>query len=494
MATGRDPAALSEDLVYTFRSRAAGELPHRPGPPTMNRSRLPAAIGAFALLVTPALGQISGLAFTTNPQGGSQELFASTADVHLAGGPRPGANCAAPGLPDGSYFFQVTDVSGELLLSSDDILQRVVTVQGGVITGATAGGHTTLPGPCSSQVVALAPFAALPALDGECRVWMTRVDRYAPGQGVHGFVPEFSKADTFKVATAGPLPPQTKFHGTAAYDVNGNGVYDVVGAGEVPNPGWKIALVTDGASAQTFTDADGNFQFFRALDQTAYCLDSIPPAPGYVGSPGGRWVATSPRSVKAPASDPDIKINFAALFLINTPELARSKGYWHNQGEAELQACDPLWRETINALCLRTNFSNPRGQDGTLFTVSETAPFSEAFAALSDYLTAPANGVIANILSVQYCAANLNASCGPFDGETVYIDRFGDGVLLSFEDLAALTLGLLCDPRSADTGPHGDQEWREVLMGCLNEWDTMNSNGSSIFTGSTNRPAFASPY
>jgi len=358
-----------------------------------NRSRLPAAIGAFALLVTPALGQIPGRAFTTKHQGDSAELFGSAAEAYLAGGPRPGANCTAPGLPDGTYFFQVTDVSGSLLLSSDDVLQRAVTVRAGVIASVVAGGHPTLPGPCSSLIVQIAPYAALPELDG-----------------------------------------------------------------------------------------------------TAYCLASIAPAPGYVGSPGGRWVATSPRSLKAPATDPDVKLNFNALFLVNTPELARSKGYWSNQGAGELQACDPVWRETINALCLRTNFSNPKGQAGTLFTVSEADPFATAFAQLSDYLTAPANGVIANILSTQYCAANLNASCGPFSSETVYIDRFADGVLLSFEDLAALTLSLLCDPRSANTGPDGDQEWREVLMGCLNEWDTMNSNGGSIYSGATTRPSFPSPY
>ena len=460
----------------------------------MIRSRLPAAIGAFALLVTPALGQIPGRAFTTDDQGDPAELFGSAAGAWLAGGPRPGADCAAPGLPDGVYLFQVTDVSGSLLLSSDDVLQRAVTVRAGVISAAVAGGHPTLPGPCASRIVQLAPYAALPELDGECRVWLTPAAKYLPGQGVFGFVPEFSKADTFKVATAGPLPPQTKFHGTAAYDVNGNGVYDVHGAGEVTNPGWKIVLEREGAATATYTDADGNFQFFRPLDGTVYGLASIAPAPGYVGSPGGLWVATSPSSLKAPATDPDVKLNFNALFLVNTPELARSKGYWHGPGAGELLACDPVWRETINALCLRTNFSNPKGQDGTLFTVSETDPFATAFAALSDYLTAPANGVIANILSTQYCAANLNASCGPFSGETIYIDRFGDGVLLSFEELAALTLSLLCDPRSANTGPHGDEEWRQMLMGCLNEWDTMNSNGGSIYSGASTRPSFPSPY
>jgi hypothetical protein len=445
---------------------------------------------ASILLSAAASAQISGLAFTTDAQGESQQVFDSPAAVYLAGGPRPGANCQAPGLPDGTYYFQVTDVSGLVLLSTDDVALRALTVQGGVISGVLPGGHPTTNGPCSSRIVRLAPFVPQAALDGECRVWVTRTDKYLAGQGLHGFLPEFSKADTFKVATAGALPPQSRIHGTIGYDVNGNGFYDTFGAGEVTIPGWKVRLSSATSSAIAYTDADGNYQFLRPLDSTPYTLDSIAPAPGYVGIVGGRWVPTSPAHAETVTEVPDVKVNFADLFLVPNPGLARSKGFWHNRhGRALLEQCDPEWREVIDGLCLRTNFSNPNGQDGTLYTVSLSAPFANAFQSLSDYLTdTSAHGVIAYILSVQYCAANLNKSCGPMSGLTIYSDRFGDGVLISFEDLAAVTLELLCDPRSANTGPHGDQEWRDHLMMCLNEWDTMNGSGSSIFSGTAERP------
>lgn len=456
----------------------------------MPRPRLLPTLAALLFLSASSAAQISGLAFTTNSLGESEQVFPSVNSVFLAGGPRPGSNCLAPGLPDGNYYFQVTDNSGATLLSTDSVSQRGLVVQGGVITGVLPGGHPTTTGPCSSRIVRLAPFTPLSALDGECRVWLTRTDKYAAGQGIHGFLPEFSKADTFKVATAGPLGPQTRFHGTVGYDVNGNGFYDVVGAGEVTIPGWKVHLDSGASAPFTYSDADGNFQFLRPFDFATYTLDSVAPAPGYVGTVGGRWVPTSPENVRTVAEVDDVKINFADLFLVSNPGLARSKGFWHNShGEALLAECDPTWRKKVNGLCLRTNFSNPFGEDGTLFTVSKSAPFADAFGSLSDYLTDhSAHGVIAYILSVQYCAANLNYTCGPMAGETIYSDRFGDDVLVSFQDLAAVTLGLLCDPRSANTGPHGDQEWRDLIAGCLNEWDTMNGSGSSIFSGSPLRP------
>jgi hypothetical protein len=149
----------------------------------------------------------------------------------------------------------------------------------------------------------------------------------------------------------------------------------------------------------------------------------------------------------------------------------------------------------VNGLSLRTNVTNPNGQDGTLFTVSTSATFDDAFTELSNYLTGdPAYGILAFILSVQYCAANLNTTCGPLAGNTLFIDQLGDQVLVPFGTMAANTLALLSDPRSANTGPDGDQEWRAVIMGCLSEWEDMNGNGQNIHTPSRSPESFASPY
>jgi hypothetical protein len=52
----------------------------------------------------------------------------------LDGGPGPHAPAYAAGLPDGDYYFQVTDPSGRTLLSTDPVSNRRFTVSGGVIT------------------------------------------------------------------------------------------------------------------------------------------------------------------------------------------------------------------------------------------------------------------------------------------------------------------------------------------------------------------------
>ena len=57
-----------------------------------------------------------------------QQIFGSRADVILAGGP-VSTPCQFPQyLPDGTYYFQVTDPSGTTLLSTDVVSERSVTV------------------------------------------------------------------------------------------------------------------------------------------------------------------------------------------------------------------------------------------------------------------------------------------------------------------------------------------------------------------------------
>jgi hypothetical protein len=287
--------------------------------------------------------------------------------------------------------------------------------------------------------------------------------------------------------------PLTIIHGTLFYDIDEDGAFAPQVPGEVPLAGWKVQIQSMGNTFVTFTDAEGRYEFHRDQNGAAHLLTSIAPPPGFVGAVGGRWLATSPNPVEVIANVPDIQVDFGNLAFVNTPELARSKGYWSNQGMAELAACDPLWRELVNDLCLRTNVSNPNGQAGTFFSVSTSAPFATAFSQLAGYLVAPAKGVLANILSVQFAAANLNHACGALQ-MTTYVDRLGDDVLVSLDSMIEATRALLCDPKSANTGPHGDPEWRAVIMGCLMEWATLNSNGASIFTPNEVPSEYVSPY
>ena len=211
-------------------------------------------------------------------------------EVYLDGGPGPNAPQHAAGLPDGNYYFQVTDPSGKVLLSSDSIRCREVRVENGVIAQYVAAlsglnlekvhGVWTL-APCQGALVnnayglyefhntgidfdhgavtiQLFPFDDTPNPGGVYKVWLTPVADYAgsypddclgekgacnvrgenwqPGNA-HGFLPARSKTDNFKVKYKGKpfLAPEIrvkKFH-----DANLNGFQD---AGEENLPGWTV--------------------------------------------------------------------------------------------------------------------------------------------------------------------------------------------------------------------------------------------------------------
>ncbi len=80
--------------------------------------------------------QATGAIFTTLVDGSSvnHNIYNGKQDVYLNGGPNsPNAPCTAAGLPDGHYYFQVTDPSGKIVLSTDSLAERMVRVRGGVI-------------------------------------------------------------------------------------------------------------------------------------------------------------------------------------------------------------------------------------------------------------------------------------------------------------------------------------------------------------------------
>ena len=479
----------------------------------MTRSSLPLT-GILVLTLAPTLrSQVSGSVYTTDKQAEVENVFKNKGSVYMAGGPGPNAGCSGNGLANGPYYFQVTDPSGSVLLTPEDISLRAVTVSGGMVTAAS--GRPTKNGQCpGSKIIQLYPFGTTTSNSGEYKVWLTPAANYMPGVGFHGFQPDFSKTDNFKVKGGKPVE-QTIIRGTIFYDIDEDGVYDPSVPGEVPLPGWKVEIDSGGVIEATYVDMDGKYAFLRDMNTTHVISSIAPPAvlggpPGYVGVPEGRWLPTGvdcwPVTVCTPASSiqvsvvtsvPEIVVDFGKLYMITTPEFARSKGYWHNQGQAELAACEPQWREVINGLCLRENFTNPNPaqQATTIFTVSTGTSFNTAFTELSDYLVGnQAYGILAFILSTHFCAANLNVTCGPMQGVTVYIDRNNNGVLVPLTEMIESTRALLCDPRSANTGPGGNAAWNLVVQGCLMEWEQMGSSGESISTPSPDPGLFFSGY
>lgn len=214
---------------------------------------------AFALSASAAL---PGAIFTTNSDGsivnGNTKYLAKcgTDGVWLDGGPGPNAPQDAAGLPDGDYYFQVTDPSGKKLLSTDPVANRLVTVVDGIITSANV--HNTNPSQDAGVgvVVELCPFDDTPNNGGVYKAWMTPVgsfvgdpalvdNGYSPGN-YHGFIPAASKTDNFKVTDVRTFCiVVTKL------------VRDDKGV-DVPTAGWPI-LITDpqGVVGEFFTDDQG---------------------------------------------------------------------------------------------------------------------------------------------------------------------------------------------------------------------------------------------
>jgi hypothetical protein len=162
---------------------------------------------------------LPGAIFTTLSDGNqvNANLYSAKCDglgVYLDGGPGPNAPQGAAGLPDGDYFFQVTDPSGKTLLSTDPQSFRRFTVTAGIITARVApqaaGDHDTgLDVDHGALTIELCPFLDTPNPGGEYKVWVTPVADFAGNPGVvdngynpgyfHGFIPAASKTDNFKV-------------------------------------------------------------------------------------------------------------------------------------------------------------------------------------------------------------------------------------------------------------------------------------------------------
>ena len=288
-----------------------------------------------------------------------------------------------------------------------------------------------------------------------------------------------------------------KIQGTVYYDIDEDGVFNPSVAGEVPLVGWKVQIESSGGSVATlFTDSEGKYELTTPPDPITFLITSVAPPPGFVGVAGGQWLPTSPTQASLTTTVPVVQIDFGNLFLISSPQFARGKSYWANEGREALFPCDPTWRRAINNVCLRENFTTPvpAQQATTIFTVSLTAPFSQVFAELGTFLNQPSNNVLAHILSKEFCAAKLNTECGPLEGLTVYINRTGNGVLVPLSVMIANTRAVLCDPRSANTGPGGNLAWMLVIEQCLMEWSQMGTSGTSIFTPSPDPVEYTSPY
>ena len=248
-------------------------------------SRTPRLAAAFVTLAAvvmtgqpssavPDPAPVSGAIFTTDASGEPVNLnhYAAKEDVYLNGGPGLNAPDDAAGLPDGTYYFQVTDPSGKTLLSSDDIACRQFTVVGGVIQDATGPcpHETGTDGEDGGATVQLFPYDDTPNNGGVYKVWVTPVGSYdCSGSGnKHCFVPSQSKTDNFKVLPDATVEIDARFWkngvallGMAAYWTDTNGASNVKYSEYAPEllafREAHIEAVEPGTHVVTVGDQDG---------------------------------------------------------------------------------------------------------------------------------------------------------------------------------------------------------------------------------------------
>lgn len=185
----------------------------------------PLAIGLTALAVVLCGGSrasadsFSGAVYTTLYDGSSvnQNIFQDKHDVYLNGGPQ---NNQGKGLPDGIYYFQVTNPNGDTLLSSDNAADRQLQVVNGVVAGA-GGTGTHQNGQFNpangSTGVQLFPFDDTTNNGNEYKVWLIpEADATVEPDGKHLDFDQ-SKTDNFKVEfTTVPEPTTALLAGFGA--------------------------------------------------------------------------------------------------------------------------------------------------------------------------------------------------------------------------------------------------------------------------------------
>lgn len=236
------------------------------------QTNLLSGICLVVLAATAHGAGVSGAIFTTTANGSTvnSNLFNSKCAVYLDGGPGPNAPARAAGLPDGDYFFQVTDPSGAQLLSTDPVSNRRFRVVGGVITAYTGFGgpaHATgIDQDHAAQgaiTISLAnttcpnDYLTTPNVGNVYKVWATPVASYVGspsnvdnpcGNGCfHGFLSSQSKTDNFK-AQAGAA---SVFSLVLKKVLNNGGTLS-------PLAGWIFTVTDPNGVTNTFvTDSTG---------------------------------------------------------------------------------------------------------------------------------------------------------------------------------------------------------------------------------------------
>lgn len=383
-----------------------------------------------------------------------QNIYPDKESVYLNGGPQ---NENGPGLNPGVYYFQVTDPSGTVLLSTDDAVCRQLIVDE---TGHVAGATGVTPhangiyNPANFNTpVQMIPFADTPNNGGEYKVWLIGpvvIEHHNGGKNgpydtcnvtisptdakVLVFDNSDAKTDNFKIKAAVPPPDDNHpitLGGIKYYDLNANGILDT---GEVGVTGFQIEVVfslsdnttivksatTNSSGAWSIT-SPGATELTPGTTVVGFTAAEIQPAPNVDGS---YWMQTGPILGDETATPHVVLDNLQNYcwtgslvgrttditgldfgnICVHQPTGGFTLGYWSNKnGQAVLQSNDPAWRALLNALNLR----KAGGED---FVVPVTGGFAAAYKEFRTWDLGATATNMAYMLSAQLSATSLNTA------------------------------------------------------------------------------------
>jgi uncharacterized repeat protein (TIGR01451 family) len=233
-------------------------------------------------LLAPGAGSVAaanqGAIWTSLSDGAmvNANIYDAKADVYLNGGPQ---NCGnSGGLPDGDYYFQVSDPSGHGLLSSDAIRFRQVEVEGGVLHGVSGdGNHAEGTDSCNGGLpVQLLPYDDTPNNGGEYSVDMASVADVEDCPDFDADSAEFnflsctnSKNDNFKVRLDTPAIAIDKVADPTSLPAGGGEVtytYLVTNPGDVALS--DVTVVDDTCSPVGYVSGDEDDNLELDLDES----------------------------------------------------------------------------------------------------------------------------------------------------------------------------------------------------------------------------------
>jgi hypothetical protein len=280
------------------------------------------AVSVYVFQNKASAAGFSGKIFTTTFSGQEENHFSSKDTVYLSGGP---VHDGAEGLPDGSYYFQVTGPSGNDLLSTDLAVCRQLTVFAGRIVGVEgpACQHSTgIPDPENGATpVKMMPFNDTPNPGGNHKAWLIRKtsNTSVAADGIHiNFKNADAKNEVFKAdsGACSNCTPTSLLAGRKFYDANANGLSD---QGEVPVQGVQIVIFTGPTPIIVTTNASGIWST-TVPTGSEYQVFEFLPFTGPDGEPGSYWQQTAPaansegfRGYQGTATGDQLDLNFGNI-------------------------------------------------------------------------------------------------------------------------------------------------------------------------------------